>query len=252
MLWGSYGLVHIITLIISACIIVGLYFILRNRSEKTKVAVLFILSLSGIAAIIFNLVTWGTPLEYLPFHMCSITALILPIAILTRSKIFSNLLLFWCLGAAMAIICNQGQANYVIPSSTFFFYYIPIPLSKLARDEISLPPLMISPLSAFSKPIRIRKSVVLPQPEGPKIERNSPSIRSKLTLFKTVLPAYVLVRFFTDNFLFNTSILTAASLSPHNPEYLSYLHKVYLWDNSQYNLPDPRKLFRGRNTLYRT
>lgn len=154
MLWGSYGLVHIITLIISACIIVGLYFILRNRSEKTKVTVLFILSLSGIAAIIFNLVTWGTPLEYLPFHMCSITALILPFAILTRSKIFSNLLLFWCLGAAMAIICNQGQANYVIPSATFFFYYIPHTL------ELGIPILMFA-LKIVKKDVRRIASTVV-------------------------------------------------------------------------------------------
>ena len=154
MLWGSYGLVHIITLIISACMILGIYFILRNRSEKTKVIVLFILSLSGLAAIIFNLVTWGTPLEYLPFHMCSITALILPIAILTRSKIFSNLLLFWCLGAAMAIICNQGQANYVIPSATFFFYYIPHTL------EFGIPILMFA-LKIVKKDVRCIASTVV-------------------------------------------------------------------------------------------
>ena len=154
MLWGSYGLVHIITLLISAGIIVGLYFILRNRSEKTKVIVLFILSLSGAAAIIFNLVTWGTPLEYLPFHMCSITALILPIAILTRSKIFSNLLLFWCLGAAMAIICNQGQANFVIPSATFFFYYIPHTL------EFGIP-ILVFALKIVKKDVRCIASTVV-------------------------------------------------------------------------------------------
>ena len=154
MLWGSYGLVHIITLIISACMILGIYFILRNRSEKTKITVLFILSLSGAAAIIFNLVTWGTPLEYLPFHMCSITALILPFAILTRSKIFSNLLLFWCLGAAMAIICNQGQANFVIPSATFFFYYIPHTL------EFGIPILMFA-LRIVKKDVRCIASTVV-------------------------------------------------------------------------------------------
>ncbi len=154
MLWGSYGLVHIITLIISACMILGIYFVLRNRSERTKVIVLFILSLSGAAAIIFNLVTWGTPIEYLPLHMCSITALILPIAILTRSKIFSNLLLFWCLGAAMAIICNQGQANFVIPSATFFFYYIPHTL------EFGIP-ILIFALGLVKKDVRCIASTVV-------------------------------------------------------------------------------------------
>lgn len=153
MLWGSFGIVHIITLLISAGTILGLYFILRNRSEKTKVTVLFVLSLSGMAAIIFNLVTWGTPLEYLPFHMCSITAIILPFAILTRSKIFSNLLLFWCLGAAMAIVMNQGQANFVIPSATFFFYYIP------HTFEFGIPILMFA-LKIVKKDVRCIASTI--------------------------------------------------------------------------------------------
>ena len=86
--------------------------------------------------------------------MCSITALILPIAILTRSKIFSNLLLFWCLGAAMAIICNQGQANFVIPSSTFFFYYIPHTL------EFGIP-ILVFALKIVKKDVRCIASTVV-------------------------------------------------------------------------------------------
>mgnify|MGYP003295430257 CR=1 FL=1 len=93
MLWGSYGLIHFATLLLSAAIIVGLYFILRKCSDKVKTIVLFILSFSGISAIIFNLVTWGSPIEYLPFHMCSISAMLLPFAVLTRNKIINNLLL---------------------------------------------------------------------------------------------------------------------------------------------------------------
>ena len=125
MLWGSYGIVHIATLLLSAAIITGLYFILRNRSDKTKTVVLFILSFSGIAAIIFNLVTWGSPIEYLPFHMCSITAMLLPFAVITRSKVINNLLLLWCIGALIALVLNQAQAEYEIWSWTFFFYYFP-------------------------------------------------------------------------------------------------------------------------------
>ena len=122
MLWGSYGLVHIITLLLSAAIIVGLYFILRKRSERVKTTVLFILSFSGISAIIFNLVTWGSPIEYLPFHMCSISAMLLPFAVLTRNKVINNLLLLWCIGALIALVLNQGQAEYEIFSLTFLFY----------------------------------------------------------------------------------------------------------------------------------
>ena len=136
MLWGSYGIVHIASLLLSAAIITGLYFILKNRSEKAKTIVLFILSFSGISAIIFNLVTWGSPIEYLPFHMCSITAMLLPFAVITKNRIINNLLLLWCVGALIALVLNQAQANYEIWSWTFFFYYFPHTL------EVGIPILM--------------------------------------------------------------------------------------------------------------
>ena len=138
MLWGSYGIVHIATLLLSAAIITGLYFILKNRSDKTKTIVLFILSFSGISAIIFNLVTWNSPIEYLPFHMCSITAMLLPFAVITKNKVINNLLLLWCVGALIALVLNQAQAEYEILSWTFFFYYFPHTL------EVGIPILMFA------------------------------------------------------------------------------------------------------------
>lgn len=125
MLWGSFGIVHILSLIIGAGIIVGLYFLLRRFSQKTQIIVLGILSFSGIAAIIFNLVTWGSPYEYLPFHLCSLTAMVLPFAVFKKSKVLSNLLLLWSLGAVMALVVNTAQANFEILSLTFFFYFFP-------------------------------------------------------------------------------------------------------------------------------
>lgn len=125
MLWGSFGVVHILSLLIGAGSIVGLYFLLRRFSAKTQTIVLGILSFSGIAAIIFNLVTWGSPYEYLPLHLCSLTALVLPVAVFTRSKTLGNLLLLWSLGAVMALVVNTAQANFEICSATFVFYFFP-------------------------------------------------------------------------------------------------------------------------------
>ncbi len=125
MTWGTFDITHIASLILAVGIHIALYLILRKRSDRTKTAVLFILSLSGIAAIIFNLVRWGSPLEYLPFHMCSITAMILPFAVITRNKTLGNLLLIWSLGAFMALLVNNAQAHYLLLSDTFFFYYFP-------------------------------------------------------------------------------------------------------------------------------
>ena len=125
MLWGSFGAVHIASLLLGAGLIVALYFTLRNRSAKTQTVILGILSFSGIAAVVFNLLTWGSPYEYLPLHLCSLTALVLPVAVLLRSKVLSNLLLLWSLGAIMALVVNTAQANFEIFSATFFFYFFP-------------------------------------------------------------------------------------------------------------------------------
>lgn len=125
MTWGSFGIVHIASLLLAAGMITGLYFALRNRSDKAQTVVLGILSFSGIAAIIFNLVTWGSPLEYLPFHLCSLTAMALPFAVFTKNKVLNNLLLLWALGALLALIINTAQAHFEIFSLTFLFYFFP-------------------------------------------------------------------------------------------------------------------------------
>ena len=125
MLWGSFGVVHLLSHLLGAGMIVGLYFLLRRASVKIQTVVLGILSFSGIAAIIFNLLAWGSPYEYLPLHLCSLTALVLPIAVFTRSKVLGNLLLLWSLGAVMALVVNTAQADFEILSATFAFYFFP-------------------------------------------------------------------------------------------------------------------------------
>ena len=125
MLWGSFGWVHIFSLLVGAGIIIGLYYLLKNKSEKVQLIVLGILSFSGVSAIIFNLVTWGSPLEYLPLHLCSLSAMVLPFAVLLKNKVLSNLLLLWSLGALMALVINTSQADYEIFSFTFAFYFFP-------------------------------------------------------------------------------------------------------------------------------
>ena len=136
MLWGSFGIVHILSLLLSAGIIVGLYFALRKASERVQTITLGILSFSGISAVLYNLIRWGSPLEYLPFHLCSLNALVLPFAVFTKNKILNNLLLLWALGAVFALVVNMAQAEYEVFSWTFFFYYVPHTL------EVGVPLLM--------------------------------------------------------------------------------------------------------------
>lgn len=154
MLWGSFGTIHILSLLLGAGIITGLYFVLRRCSAKTQTIVLGILSFSGIAAIVFNLVAWDSPYEYLPLHLCSLNALVLPFAVFTRNKTLGNLLLLWSLGAVMALVVNSAQASFEIFSATFFFYFFPHLL------EFGIPILLFS-LGLVKKDLKCIASTLL-------------------------------------------------------------------------------------------
>ena len=153
MTWGFFSLLHIVSLLLASLIIVSLYFILKNKSETVKIIVLGILSFSGISAIIYNLVVWNSPLEYLPLHLCSLNAMMLPIAVFTKNKTINNLLLLWSLGALLALVVNSAQADYEIFSLTFAFYYFPHVL------EFGIPILMFS-LKLVKKDLRCIASTI--------------------------------------------------------------------------------------------
>lgn len=116
---------HIATLAMAAAILGGLYRFLKGKNEKIQTAVLFVCSCTGLAAIVYNLLRWGSPLEYLPLHLCSINAMLLPVAVLTRSRRLGNLLLVWCLGALVALIANFEMAEAKLFGESFVFYYFP-------------------------------------------------------------------------------------------------------------------------------
>lgn len=125
MKWGFFTPAHLLTLLLAAGMLLALYRFLKYQSEKVQTGVLFALSLSGIAAIVFNLLRWGSPLEYLPLHLCSINAMVLPLAVLSRSKTLGNLLLVWCLGALVALVANFEMADAILFSASFNFYFFP-------------------------------------------------------------------------------------------------------------------------------
>ena len=123
MVWGSFGRVHLATLALAVLLIALLYVLLKNKSPKLQTAVLFVLSFVGNAATVYNLVAWGSPLDYLPLHLCAINGLLLPIAVWTRNQKLCNLLLLWSLGAFVALVANGTMASADITSLPFLFYY---------------------------------------------------------------------------------------------------------------------------------
>lgn len=125
MTWGFLSTAHFASMAFGVLMIVGLYFLLRNRSDRVKTIVLGILSFSGMCAVVYNLLAWNSPLEYLPLHLCSISAVVLPIAVFTRNKVLNNLLLLWSFGSLFAILINVAVADAKILSWVFFFFYFP-------------------------------------------------------------------------------------------------------------------------------
>ncbi len=125
MTWGTFTPAHLATLAAAVAVYVVMELSLKRAPEKVKMWVLGMLSLLGIAAVVYNMVTWGSPWEYLPLHLCSLNALVLPVAVFTRNKVLGNLLLLWSLGAAVALILNGAVAQCELLSWTFFFYYVP-------------------------------------------------------------------------------------------------------------------------------
>ena len=121
MIWGNFTLTHILSLVAAAALVAALYYVLKYAAQKVQLAVLGVLSFSGIAAIIYNLVTWGVPLEYLPLHLCSLNALLLPVVVFTRNKTMGNLLLLWSLGALVALILNYDMAEAKLFDAPFCF-----------------------------------------------------------------------------------------------------------------------------------
>lgn len=138
MKWGFFSVTHIASLIFAVLLIIGLHMILRKHSQKTQTIVLGILSFSGIVAVIWTLLRWGSPIEYLPLHLCALNALVLPVAVFSRNKVLGNLLLVWALGALAAVVVNNAQAEYELMSWTFILYFFPHVL------EFGIPVLLFS------------------------------------------------------------------------------------------------------------
>ena len=144
---GFFGTVHIATLIVAGIINLILFFALRKVNKKTQHIVLGILSFAGWSTIIYNLVTWGRPLEYLPLHLCSLNGMILPIAVWTKNKRLCNLLLLWSFGALFALVAlPYSSQQMVLLDWPFNFFYFPhvlevgIPMIMFALGLVKLDP----------------------------------------------------------------------------------------------------------------
>jgi len=156
MKWGTFSFLHILTMLLAAAILVGLYFLLRRKSQKVQTWTLGSLSFLGIAAILYELLTKTPTVANLPLHLCSINAMLLPIAVFTRNKTLGNLLLVWCLGALAALVLNYDMTEQPLFSWNVFFYYFPhimefgIPILLVALKLVKKDPKCIASTMGIS------------------------------------------------------------------------------------------------------
>lgn len=114
-----------------------------------------------------------------------------------------------------------------------------MPRSSGAARVISLPSRRIIPSSGSNNPMRMRNVVVFPHPEGPRMDKNSPSRTSKVRLCSVSFPSKRLTRPRTESLdessqiesVISTSISPAISSSHRDRLCPSYPHSVYRVDN---------------------
>ncbi len=145
--WGFFSPTHIATIIIAILFPIALYFLIRNKSERTQRIVLFAFSMLGPITMLNEIIVYApmaSILVYLPIHLCSINAILTPILICTKNEFIGNITPLFSVGSGLAVIFNTIQADYSIFSVVFILYYsshamgcaIPFLMAKLGLVKI--------------------------------------------------------------------------------------------------------------------
>lgn len=156
--WGGpTSLPYILSMVFVFGLGIGLFFLLRGRSEKVIKIVLFPISLFGLAAVIINLTAFNDPLHYLPLEFCSYTAILIPVLVLIpKRNLLGNFLIAGSLGALLALAL-RGTDSYEWPlfSIGFCCYFF----GHMA--EFLIPQLMIALGLVKVKPIYMISSFII-------------------------------------------------------------------------------------------
>ena len=116
---------HLLTLAIGCLLVAALYILLKHLPDRLRLRVMFFLSLLGPISMIWDPLAHENWLRYLPFHLCSFNAAVIPIVVLTKNERLGNLLLLWCLGGAMALLLNGAEASWNPSSLDFWAFFVP-------------------------------------------------------------------------------------------------------------------------------
>lgn len=124
MIWGTFTDTHIATLAFAFFFIILIHLVLVNKSRKTQILSLFLISFIAIAGVAYQVLSSEDPMKNLPLDLSSLAALLLPFAVLTRQKWCCNLLLLWPLQSFINLVFNQDKAHLDVFSFEFTVYFL--------------------------------------------------------------------------------------------------------------------------------
>ena len=116
---------HLLTLAIGCLLVAALYILLKHLPDRTRRSLMFLLSLLGPISMIWDPLAHEDWLRFLPLHLCSFNAAVIPVVVLTKNERLGNLLLLWCLGGAMALLLNGTEAAWNPSSLDFWAFFVP-------------------------------------------------------------------------------------------------------------------------------
>lgn len=161
MMNGFLGGRHLISLAVFAAFFLVLFAVLRRCPPRAGRAVLAVLSFAGIPAIVWYPLAYGELLRFLPLELCSFTALLLPVAVLTGNRALNNILLLWSVGSFCAILLNPLETAWAPAETEFWMFYAPhaveaavpwlsLALGRFRRDPRYIPAAVVSTAAAYT------------------------------------------------------------------------------------------------------
>ena len=126
--WWFFTTQHMITIILTLAAPFIFFFILKKFKPQTQDKLLFYFSFLGLFGILGNLwvgIKEDVLIWKLPFHLCSWTAMLLPIAAKTKNSKLCSTVAVWSIGALIAVILNDEAIHYKMFGIKWFIYFVP-------------------------------------------------------------------------------------------------------------------------------
>jgi len=149
-----FGTLHIILIVVSIALIVGLYFLSRKLNFKHLCRALFYIGITSEILKVFTYIVRNEeayggilPKSDLPFHLCSIQIIFIAVVNISKSENLKRFILSFMLpsclfgGIAAILIATTSSLNMWMITIQYFMYHISITvfaLNLLTRKELNL------------------------------------------------------------------------------------------------------------------